>query len=68
MRRRVTLIFGSATMVVSYLIMVALADAYPSGGSDPNRVAAGFQVAFIYVIQMVSPSTREVRSWFQLLT
>lgn len=49
--RRPTLIAGSAIMVISYIIIAALADAYPAA-SNFNRVAAGWQVAFIYIIQM----------------
>jgi MFS family permease len=48
---RITLIVGSATMVISYIIIGALADGFPTA-THFNRVAAGWQVAFIYIIQM----------------
>lgn len=40
-------------MVISYIVIAALADGYPTQ-THFNRVAAGWQVAFIYIIQMVS--------------
>jgi hypothetical protein len=39
--------------VVSYIIIAALADAYPTA-KHFNRAAAILQVIFIYVIEMVS--------------
>lgn len=49
--RRITLIAGSATMVISYIVIGALADAYPTQ-TNFNRAASIVQVIFIYVIQM----------------
>jgi MFS family permease len=49
--RRITLIGGSGTMVISYIIIASLADRYPSG-PNLNHSAAIAQVVFIYVIQM----------------
>lgn len=43
---------GCAVMVISYAIIGGLADGFPTE-TKFNRIAAGFQVAFIYVIQMV---------------
>jgi hypothetical protein len=42
---------GSGTMVLSYVIIAAIADAYPAT-SRYNRGASIAQVVFIYVIQM----------------
>jgi hypothetical protein len=39
--------------VISYIIIAALADAYPTA-KHFNRAAANLQVIFIYVIEMVS--------------
>ncbi len=50
--RKITLIVGSATMVVSYVIIGALADAYPAT-THFNTGAAVVQLIFIYVIEMV---------------
>ncbi|KAL1982904.1 hypothetical protein VTN96DRAFT_756 [Rasamsonia emersonii] len=49
--RRITLIVGSSIMVISYIIIGALADAYPTE-THFNRAAAIVQVIFIYVIEM----------------
>ncbi|KAK4550395.1 hypothetical protein LTR36_003362 [Oleoguttula mirabilis] len=48
--RRITLIVGSGLMVLSYIVIAALADAYPL--SRFNHGAAVVQIIFIYVIQM----------------
>ncbi|ETI25853.1 hypothetical protein G647_02630 [Cladophialophora carrionii CBS 160.54] len=49
--RKITLLAGSATMIVSYIIIAALNDAYPTA-TNFNRGAAIASVVFIYVIQM----------------
>ncbi|KAN0119231.1 general substrate transporter [Hyaloscypha variabilis] len=49
--RRITLITGSALMVISYIIIGALADAYPAPAHF-NKGAAILQVMFIYIIEM----------------
>ncbi|RDL36404.1 MFS sugar transporter [Venustampulla echinocandica] len=49
--RKITLIVGSAIMVVSYIIIGALADVYPTA-TNFNNGAAIVQVIFIYVIEM----------------
>lgn len=54
--RKITLIVGSATMVVSYLVIGVLADVFPAQ-SKHNQAAAVVQVIFIYVIMMVSSGT-----------
>ena len=60
--RRITLIFGSATMVVSYIIIGALADAYPTA-THFNRAAAIVQVIFIYVIEMAYAGALGPTAW-----
>lgn len=60
--RRITLIAGSLTMVLSYIIIAALADAYPVA-THFSRGAAVVQVIFIYVIQMSYSGTLGPCAW-----
>lgn len=48
--RRITLIVGSGLMVLSYIIIASIADAYPL--NSYNKAASIVQIVFIYVIQM----------------
>jgi MFS family permease len=49
--RRISLIVGTSIMVISYAVIAALADAYPTG-ENTNHAASVVQVVFIYVIMM----------------
>jgi len=60
--RRITLIAGSGTMVISYIIIASLADKYPSG-THFNRSASIVQVVFIYVIQMAYAGALGPTAW-----
>jgi hypothetical protein len=49
--RKITLLAGSATMILSYIIIAALNDAYPTTTNFKRGAAIG-SVVFIYIIQM----------------
>jgi len=60
--RRITLLAGSALMVISYIIIAALSDAFPAD-SNPNHAASIVQVIFIYVIEMAYSGALGPTAW-----
>ncbi|OQV11149.1 hypothetical protein CLAIMM_15033 [Cladophialophora immunda] len=60
--RRITLLAGSATMILSYVIIGALSDAYPTA-TNFNHGAAIACVVFIYVIMMAYSGAMGPVAW-----
>ncbi|KZO91082.1 general substrate transporter [Calocera viscosa TUFC12733] len=60
--RRITLLAGSSLMVLSYIIISALSDAFPAD-SNPNRAASIVQVIFIFIIEMAYSGALGPTAW-----
>lgn len=60
--RRLTLLVGSGTMVLSYVIIASLAEAFPAE-TNFNSAASIVQVIFIYVIMMAYAGALGPAAW-----